>query len=144
MNVQKYQLKIPWATAVFLAVAAEMKRRQLIEKMPHSSCDGSDYDYESNVLGEVIVGGNNYGFAAGYNDNVHVVVGDEVRIFVGDSYEGFIVGDNDNVHAGDDVKTCLEGSGWTNCSRSLDHLPPSHHSPYNNGLASIYVELFFL
>ena len=97
-----------------------------------------------NVLGEVIVGGNYYGFTAGDNDNVHVVVGDEVRIFVGDSYEGFIVGDDDNVHAASDVKTCLEGSGWTNCSRSLHHLPPSHHSPYNNGLASIYVELFFL
>ena len=51
------------------------------------------------VLGEVLVGGNNYGFAAGDNDNVYVVVGDGVRIFVGDSYEGFIVGDNGNVHA---------------------------------------------
>ena len=108
MNVQKYQLTIPWATAVFLAVAAEMRRRQLIEKMPHSSCGGSDCDYESNVLGEVIVGGNNYGFADGDNDNVYVVVGDEVRIFVGDSYEGFIVGDNDNIYAGDGVKACLE------------------------------------
>ena len=55
MNVQKYQLKIPWATAVFLAVAAEMRRRQLIEKIPHSSCGGRDYDYESNVMREVMV-----------------------------------------------------------------------------------------
>ena len=39
-----------------------------------------------NVLGEVIVRGKNYGFTAGDNDNVHVVVGDEVRIFVCDSY----------------------------------------------------------
>ena len=62
-----------------------------------------------NVLGEVMVGGNYCGFTAGDNDNVHVVVGDEVRIFVGDSYEGFIVGDNGHAHAGDGVKTCLEG-----------------------------------
>ena len=55
---------------------------------------------ESNVLGEVMVGGNNYGFAAGDNDNVHVVVGDEVRIFVGDIYEGFVVGDNGHAHVG--------------------------------------------
>ena len=60
---------------------------------------------------------------------------------VGDDYEGFIVGDNDNVHAAGGVKTCLEGSGWTNCSRSLHHLPPFHHSPYND-LASIYVHFF--
>ena len=72
----------------------------MIEKMPNFSCGGSDYDYESNVLGEVIVGGNNYGFAAGDNDNVHVVVGDEVRIFVGDIYEGFVVGDNGHAHVG--------------------------------------------
>ena len=57
MNVQKYQLTIPWATAVFLAVAAEMRRRQLIEKMPYSSCGGSDYD-ESNATDEVMVDGN--------------------------------------------------------------------------------------
>ena len=57
-----------------------------------------------------MVGGNNYGFADGDNDNVHVVVGDEVRIFVGDSYEGFVVCDDDNVHAASGgVKTCLEG-----------------------------------
>ena len=53
-----------------------------------------------NVLGEVIVGGNYYGFTAGDNDNVHVVVRYEVRIFVGDSYGGFVVGDNGHAHVG--------------------------------------------
>ena len=88
-----------------------------------------------------MVGGNYYGYTAGDNDNVYVVVA-VAYLLVTVTYEGFVVCADDNVHAGGGVKTCLEGSGWTSCSRSLHHLPPSHHSPYND-LASIHLELFF-